>query len=122
MSDHYHTTREKAEAYDALIEPFNRLFRELKDLGKKKPDAALSAAKVKMLNRILEDIRVLLDGEQGHKYLDPLDDETLPQYSDAILVIAQYEGALQAFRSRHYGYQAGNGNRWFIRDSAGRVQ
>jgi hypothetical protein len=120
MAAHFYTTKDKANGYDALIEPFNGLFRELKDLGKKKPDAALSAAKVKMLNRILQDVIVLLDGEQGHKYLDLLDDETLPQYSDAVLVMAQFEGALQAFHSRHHGYQSAyHENRWFIQDTEG---
>lgn len=117
MPANYYTTKAKADAYDALIEPFNGLFRELKDLGKKKPEAALSAAKVKMINRILMDIIALLEGEQGHKYLDLLDDETLPQYSDAVLVMAQFEGALQAFRNRHFGYQGQyHESRWFIDD------
>jgi hypothetical protein len=45
-----------------------------------------------------------MEGESFAKYLESLDDESLPQYGDAILVLSQHEGALQAFRERHFGY------------------
>jgi hypothetical protein len=115
MSTHYFTTRAKAELYDALIDVFSELFKELKELGKKKPDATLSPSKVKIINRVLVDVTHCLEGAANHKYLDLLDDESLPQYSDAILIMAQYEGALRTFRERHYGYRgAGLGEGWFI--------
>jgi hypothetical protein len=96
--------REKAETYDAVIGVFDQMFKELKELGKKKPEATLSAGKVKLINRVLVDAAKCLEGAPDHKYLDLLDDEALPQYGDAILVLSQYDGALRAFRSRHYGY------------------
>ena len=115
MPTHHYTKREKADAFDAVIGVFTELFKELKDLGKKKPETTLSASKVRIINRVLEDVRACLVGEPDHKYLDLLDDETLPQYSDAILILYQHEGALKSFRSRCYGYNHATGETgWFI--------
>lgn len=99
-----HTTQEKADAYDGVVEAFRHLNKELKALGMKKPAETLSESKVRFINRILTDIRVFMQDEPEGKYLDLLDDDALPQYSDAILILSQYEGALAGFRGRYYGY------------------
>ena len=115
-SKQYSTTRGKVDAFDSVIGVFTELFKELKDLGRKKPDTTLSASKVKIINRVLEDVRACLTGEPDHKYLDLLDDETLPQYSDAILILSQHEGALKSFKLRHYGWDPdSHENDWFIK-------
>ena len=98
------TTQEKADAYDSIFEVFSHLYKELKILGNKKPAETLSESKVKIVNRLLEDIREVLKGETEFKYLDLLDNEALPQYSDAILILSQYEGALKGFKGRCYGW------------------
>ncbi|CAH0289801.1 hypothetical protein SRABI05_04319 [Agrobacterium fabrum] len=115
MSNKYYTTQEKTQEYDAVIGVFNELFKELKDLGKKKPEATLSASKVNLINRVLADAKEFLTGAPDHKYLDLLDSDSLPQYGDAILVLSQFEGALKSFRERHYGYQSGIGDAWYVR-------
>ena len=43
----------------------------------------------------------LFQNESGGKYLTLLDSETLPQYSDVVLVIAQYAAVLNQFREQH---------------------
>jgi len=97
-------TQEKVDAYDSFFEVFSHLYKELKVLGNKKPAETLSESKVKIVNRLLEDIREALKGETEFKYLDLLDNEALPQYSDAILILSQYEGALKGFKGRCYGW------------------
>lgn len=99
-----HTTTQKANAYDGVVEVFHHLNKELKALGMKKPAETLSEGKVKFINRILTDIQAFMNDEPEGRYLDLLDDEALPQYSDAILILSQYEGALSGFRSRYHGY------------------
>ncbi len=117
MPTNYFVSREKADAYEAVISVFNGLFKELRELGKKKPEATLNASKVKIINRVLVDVAEFLKGAPGHKYLKLLDNDSLPQYSDAIFILSQYDGALKAFRERHYGYQgAGSGTDWFIKE------
>lgn len=114
MSNKYYTTHKKVQEYEAVIGVFNELFKELKDLGKKKPETTLSASKVKLINRVLSDAKDLLKGAPDHKYLDLLDNDALPQYGDAILILSQFEGALKSFKERHYGYQSGVGEAWYI--------
>ncbi|MGJ8679209.1 hypothetical protein [Paraglaciecola sp.] len=95
---------DKAEAYDSFFEVFSHLYKELKALGSKKPAETLSESKVKIVNRLLEDMRKIMEEEPEYKYLDMLDSEMLPQYSDAILILSQYEGALKGFKERYFGY------------------
>jgi len=109
-----YTSQNKADTYDSVIEVFNHLYKELRTLGTKKPAETLSPHKVKVVNRLLIDIKTVLKDEAEAKYLDLLDDDTLPQYSDAILMLAQYDGALKSFRSRYFGFRSGFGNMWFI--------
>lgn len=106
-----YTTDEKVAAYEACSAVFQGLLKEMRELSKKKADATLSKGKVKLLNRVLDDVRDVVAGEPTEKYLDPLDDEDLPQNSDAVLVMVQYESALCAFHKRyHESYVSGLGN------------
>ena len=95
------TTDAKVAEFNASSGVFAGLMQEMRELSKKKPDASLSVNKVKILNRILADIRALLKDEPQGKYLDLLDDDQLPQNSDAVLVMVQHEGALTAFKVRY---------------------
>ncbi len=106
------TTRAKADAYDGVSSPFEHLAKEVKALGMKKPTETLSANKVKFINRILVDIQKVTEGEPEARYLDLLDDEALPQFGDAILILSQYEGALKGYRERYFRYVSGQGHSW----------
>ena len=95
------TTNEAVATYEATNDIFSGLIREVRELSKKKPDAILSTGKVKIINRVLTDLKGLLEKEPEGKFLDLLDDQELPQTSDAVLVMVQYETALRAFHSRY---------------------
>lgn len=96
------TTRNAVGVYNASVEIFGGLIAEIRELSKKKPDAILSKGKVKIVNRFLTDLQIVLDAEPEKKFLDLLDDEELPQTSDAVLVMDQYERALGEFPKRYY--------------------
>ena len=100
------TTNEAVEIYVASCDVFQGLMSEMRELSKKKPEMTLSKSKVKILNRILTDIQSILKKEPEGKYLDLLDDDDLPQNSDAILVMVQYEKALLAFEKRYSKYDS----------------
>jgi len=93
--------KDKIAVYKATQSIFEGLIKEIRELSKKKPDATLSASKVQILNRVLEDLKGLLDKEPEGKFLDLLDDENLPQTSDAVLIMVQFETALDAFFDRY---------------------
>ena len=56
-----------------------------------------------MANRVLEPLKELLKHEESHKFLDTLNEDELPTNSDVVLVISQYETAIDKFRSRYTG-------------------
>lgn len=96
------TTDAKVEEYEASRDVFNSLLDEVKELSKKKPDATMNAGKVRIVNRVLSNLLTVLEGQPDAKYLEILDDDDLPQVSDAVLVMVQFKSALDSFRNRHY--------------------
>lgn len=75
--------------------------RNFADFAKKKPDATLSKQKVEIVNRLLRDILVILQGEPTASYLDLLDDQVLPQNSDVVLVLGQFVVAMDRFAAKY---------------------
>ena len=110
------TTTAKVTAFEASSGVFAGLMREMRELSKKKPDATLSKPKVAILNRILTDVLAALEDEPEARYLDLLDDDELPQNSDAVLVMVQYETALAAFKKRYYRPLPGFEYQWITEE------
>ncbi|MCU9850553.1 hypothetical protein OEZ60_21495 [Defluviimonas sp. WL0024] len=97
----YVTTDAIVRSYHATEPVFAGILREIRELSKKKPEATMSASKVKIINRVLSDLLVFLQSQPEGKYLEQLDDQTLPQVSDALMVMVQFETALASFAKRH---------------------
>ncbi len=73
----------------------------------------MSTSKVGIINRVLTDLKVILNEEPEGKYLDILDNDNLPQMSDAVLIMVQYETALSSFKKRYYqSYGHGYAKEW----------
>ncbi len=96
------TTKAAVEAYSSSKPIFDTILKEIRELSKKKPEAIISAGKVKIINRVLDDLLPFLKDEPSGKYLETLDDDSLPQISDAVLAMVQFEAALKAFKERYY--------------------
>ena len=103
------TTQETVEVYDTTSDVFEGVLREMRELSKRKPEAILNKRKVAIINRILDDLQSILKEEPEGKYLESLEEDDLPQNSDAVLVMVQYEMALKSFRRR---YRNGYGGTW----------
>lgn len=114
-SFHHITTNAKASEYMASSDVFEVLLREVKELSKKKPDATLSKAKVTIINRVLENLLIVLEGQPESKYLEALDDDDLPQVSDAVLIMVQFKAALETFYGRYVKYVDGD-KRWITQE------
>ncbi len=116
FEDDYHfpnvTTREKVAEYEASHDVFGSLLDEVKELSKKKPDATMNASKVKIVNRVLQNLLMVLEGQPDAKYLEALDDDDLPQVSDAVLVMVQFKSALESFKGKHYKHISKYGYQW----------
>lgn len=74
------------------------------ELSKKKQDSIVDRLKIKRRNRLLAELGKVIKDDPNHGFVDMLDEETLPQNSDAVLILSQWKAALAQFRSRHYGW------------------
>jgi hypothetical protein len=116
MAKLFYVTPAQVGAYEECSPAFRAVYEEIQELCKKKPEATLSKTKVVLVNRILVDVTALLSETPGAKYLDLLKDDELPQYSDVVLVLAQFAAVLDAFRSRHFGHFYGE-HQWVTREA-----
>lgn len=104
--------------YELLNPLLASLYGEVKDLSAKKQDLILNKVKVTMINRLLRQIRDLLEGQPTLEFIDLLDEETLPSNSDAVLVLSQYMSAMRQFHGRYYHNENGRSyNRWHTTDN-----
>lgn len=107
------TTIEKSNTHDTMMPLLQAMFIEFKELSKKKPDAAVSKSKIKIVNRLLGKIRSVLKDEESIDYLDLLDEDDVPQASDVTLILSQYVASMDAFHKKHHGYN-GSEYAWFV--------
>jgi hypothetical protein len=113
-------TEEQAATYDRLVPMLEAAHREMTELSKKKQDGVVNTLKIKMLNRLLGELSKIIEKDPSHAFVDMLDEETLPQNSDAVLILSQWQAALKQYKDRHYGYDsAERGSRWFTVENPG---
>jgi len=111
-SNQKHTTSDKSNLYETVKPLLVAMYEEFKELSKKKPDSVLSISKVKIVNRLLESCREVLNDEQSIQFLDLIDEDNIPQNSDVVLMLSQYVAAMGEFRSTYYGWD-GIEYKWF---------
>ena len=95
-------TGKNIEEYKLHIDLLHSQRKEFDLLSKKKADGQLNPMKIKMVNRVLEPLRELFSHEESHTFLDIIDEDDIPTYSDVVLVISQYETAIKKFKTRYY--------------------
>lgn len=98
-------TKSNTEQFDMLFPILESVYNEIKELSKKKQDGALNEIKVKMTNRILSKVKIILKDDPTVEFLDLLDEVSLPTNSDAVLIIAQFKAAMQQYKAKHYGWK-----------------
>jgi len=108
------TTAQRAADWETVTPMLEAMFDQFKELSKKKPDGAVSKAKIGVVNRLLEKCRSVLADEDSLAFLDLLDEDDVPQHSDVVLMLSQYVAALKQFHSTYYGYD-GLDHTWFLK-------
>ena len=106
---------EQVTTFERLQPQLEALCEELKELSKKKADAAISKFKVKLINEKLELANSLLGGEfKPFKDFDVLDIDAVPTTSDAVIVLSQYLESLETWRSSRISYERETiGGNWY---------
>ncbi|MDN3686791.1 hypothetical protein [Cyclobacterium jeungdonense] len=114
-------TEAEIEKYKMLSELIDSLIAETKELSKKKPDEALNKLKIKMINRVLDQLKEILKTQPTIEFLDLLDENELPSNSDAVLILGQFRAAMDRFRKTYYGKTSNyeSSRRWFTRENPG---
>lgn len=110
----FYTTDDKAQTHDNMMPLLKAMYAEFKEISKKKPDSAVNKSKIKIVNRLLEKVRVVLSDELSIDFLDLLDEDDVPQASDVTLIISQYVAAMDAFHEKYYGWN-GSDLTWFTK-------
>jgi hypothetical protein len=95
-------TKDEVKLFDILFPMIESDLNEIRELSKKKQDEPLNKFKVKMINKKLEKIKVILKNEPTIEFLDLLDEETMPTNSDAVLQISQFINAMNKFHGKFY--------------------
>jgi hypothetical protein len=95
-------TSENIKTFEMLYPMLESDISEIRELSKKKQDEPLNPFKVKIINKKLGQIKVLLANEPSSQYLELLDEDTLPTNSDAVLMLTQFINALQQFKKKYY--------------------
>jgi hypothetical protein len=105
-------TEEQAATYDRLVPMLYAAHHEMTELSKKKQDGVVNALKIKMINRLLTELSSVIEKDPSYAFVDLLEEDTLPQNSDVVLILSQWKAALSQYHGTHYrkdGYE----RRWF---------
>ena len=112
FEDENRPTKDTVARFKMLSPMLSSLLDEVREFSKKKPDGVLNKFKVATLNRTLKDIKDILSSDPSNQYLDLLDEDSLPQNSDAVLVLGQFQAAMSHFKSKYYGNNGIHGYGW----------
>lgn len=106
------------QKFQMLSSLFRSVYSELKTFSSKKPDEPMNKFKVSAINRILTQLREFLATQPTIAFLDSLDDATMPSNSDAVLVLAQYEAAMDHFKATFHRYDETEAeHRWSTKEN-----
>jgi hypothetical protein len=98
--DRYLTESDIAD-YELVSPMLDSLHREMSELSKKKQDGLLNKLKIRHVNRILEKVKSVLADDPSVEYLEILDEDEMPQNSDAVLILGQWRAAMNQFRAKN---------------------
>ena|SRR5258708_6067655 len=103
MTDRWLPTEKIVEEYHLYSKMLDALATEIRELSKKKQEGTLNLTKVKMINRVLTPLKeTILAHVPASIFLDLLDEDVLPNNSDAVLMFSQYEAAIREFESSYH--------------------
>lgn len=109
-----HPTESQTETYDRLVPMLTAAHKEMSELSRKKQDGIVSPLKIRNINRLLDQLFEVLGDDPSRGFLEKLDEETLPQNSDVVLLLSQWQAALVQFKKLHHGRDSDSREiRWF---------
>lgn len=102
--------------YETLLPLLVAMHEDMQQLALKSQTAALSKSRIAMINRLLSDLQKLLKNEPAAAYLQILDEATVPQNADALLIFGQFKAVLAQFQKKYQYYDEDEGESvWRLR-------
>ena len=99
--------------FEKVRAQLQQLQTEVSALSKSKPDNPINKFKLGFINEKLGEANTILTGEfKPFKDFTVFNADELPSNSDVVMVLSQYLDCLEALRSAHVYYTAGQGHRW----------
>ena len=100
-NENWFPTEKNIEEYKLLKDMPSSQRIEYDLLSKKKVDGQLNSMKIKMVNRVLEPLKEICKHEESYEFLDVLNEDEMPTYSDVVLIISQFKTAISEFKSKY---------------------
>lgn len=111
-------TESQGAMFDMVSPMLDSAHKEMSELSKKKQDGVLNELKVRHINRLLGKVREVLGDDPSAEFLELLDEETLPQNSDSVLILGQWQAAMKQYKNRHFVYVSEEGKwRWVSKEN-----
>ncbi len=97
MPNRSEITKTQIDSFEMLWNHLTSLYSDVESLAKRKQDGIMSKSRVTMINLILKEVLAFLKGQPSLKFVALLDEATLPQNADALIVLGQYKAAMENF-------------------------
>ena len=113
MAKKKESPQQDKEYFNMLRDLFNEMYGEINEIKKKKPDGVVNVFKVERINRVLKPLYDMMKDEPYISYLELVPEPTEEKvgrstveagltYSDVMLILSQYKGALSQFWKKYY--------------------
>ena len=112
-------TEQQVTIYERLVPMLQAAHQEMSELSKKKPDGIVNGLKIRNINRLLVELSKLLVNDPSREFIELLDDETLPQNSDVVLLLSQWQAALTQYARRYYIPGSDGVSQWITIENPG---
>lgn len=114
-------SEEQVEKFERLYGLLSHIASDMDGFAKKKPDGAMNKLKVKMINKILTQIKEFFISDPIVEFLEVLDEDVLPTNSDTVLILGQFKSTMEQFKGKYYGRDTTNMSilkyRWFTKEN-----
>ena len=94
--------RKDVELFEKVSGQLEGVYEEITSLSKKAPNDGVNKFKLRLVNKLLEDVNSLLN--KKHKPFDDFlvfDENTLPSNSDVAFILAQYLNCMENLRAEN---------------------
>lgn len=93
-------TEQEVHNFEKTQAQLDSIYQEISVLSKKKQDDALSIFKLKLVNKILDEVNLILgDTYKPFDDFDKFDEDNIPTNSDVVLVLGQYLECMEKLRA-----------------------